>query len=203
MKEKIAHLISIVFQPFLMPVYAVLLLVFSDMYRVFYTPQYRALLVGGVVFFTTILPLLFVAVYMKMGKVSDLFISNRKERTIPYLVSFLCCLLCIRFLIYMSVPTWVVYVALGATVSLVLITVINLWWKVSAHMSCIGNICGVVFGSALVWQTNPVWLFILLITISALVAWARLILKAHTPLQVLCGFLIGLWGPFAMILIAL
>ncbi|MDD3490940.1 MAG: hypothetical protein PHR62_13760 [Paludibacter sp.] len=35
---------------------------------------------------------------------------------------------------------------------------------------------------------NPLWLLILLLAISALIALSRIELKAHTPLQTLAGF---------------
>jgi membrane-associated phospholipid phosphatase len=38
---------------------------------------------------------------------------------------------------------------------------------------------------------NPVWLFSLVLAISALVALSRMELKAHTPGQVLAGFVVG------------
>jgi membrane-associated phospholipid phosphatase len=43
---------------------------------------------------------------------------------------------------------------------------------------------------------NPVWLFILIFTLSALVALSRIELKAHTPGQTLAGFISGFLAVF-------
>jgi len=72
-----------------------------------------------------------------------------------------------------------------------IIVLINLKWKISAHLSGIGGLTGSIFGVCYRMALNPVWLFALVLFISALVGLSRIELKAHTPSQALAGFAIG------------
>jgi membrane-associated phospholipid phosphatase len=84
---------------------------------------------------------------------------------------------------------------MGSAVSILINIFINLKWKISAHATGVGGFCAAVFGVCYRTAINPVWLFAIILTISALVAFARLELKAHTPGQVLAGFA----GGFVMV----
>ena len=79
----------------------------------------------------------------------------------------------------------------GATLSLMLIFLINFFWKISAHMAGIGGLCGGVFACALSFQSNPVALICILILISGAFGYSRLYLRAHTMGQVICGYVLG------------
>ena len=86
------------------------------------------------------------------------------------------------------VKGFIVGMGAATTISILLITVINFKWKISAHLSGIGGLVGAVFGVCYRMAYNPLWLLILLLAISALIALSRIELKAHTPLQTLAGF---------------
>ncbi len=129
-----------------------------------------------------------------------LYIKNRKERTWPYIITFLSYLACIRFFVWIGIGKWVILIALGTTIGLMVISLVNLWWKISAHMSGMGGLCGSIFAASFVFHSNPVWLFISIILLSGFVAWSRLELNAHTPGQLTAGFLVGCLGTFLPIL---
>jgi membrane-associated phospholipid phosphatase len=91
----------------------------------------------------------------------------------------------------LQMPLFIVAMAIGATMSIIIITIINFRWKISAHLSGVGGLAGGVFGYCYVMGTNPVWLLILMFVSVALTALSRLELKAHTPSQTLAGFVLG------------
>ena len=69
---------------------------------------------------------------------------------------------------------------------------VNMWWKISAHMSGIGGLLGGVLTTTYYFKENAMWLYIALFIISGMVAFSRLKLKAHSLGQLFAGFLVGL-----------
>lgn len=184
-------IISLVFQPLLIPTYAMLLLMNMDIF----SPLpliWRWIAIIGTLLFTGILPAIPVLLMMKRGEVHDLFISKKEERTMPYLFSFMAYVFWALFLWRtMQLPMFIVAMGMGSAVSIFVIVFINLKWKISAHAAGMGGLCGSIFGVCYRTAINPVWLFAVILVISALVALSRIELKAHTPAQALAGFAIG------------
>jgi len=189
-------IISLVFQPLLIPTFAMILLMNMDVFSTM-SSLWRWVAIIGTLLFTGILPAVPILFMMKRGEVNDLFISKKEERTMPYLFSFMAyvfwALFMWRTLLF---PTFIVAMGMGSAVSIFIIVLINLKWKISAHMAGVGGLCGSVFGVCYRMALNPMWLFVVILVISALVALSRLELKAHTPGQVLAGFGVGFVAVF-------
>ena len=194
--EKFYHIVAIVLMPLLMPLYGIIFLfqlnVFSYLQALF-----KWVTIGGTVMFTIILPIVPMAIMMKKGEISDLFISKREQRVIPYLFSFLAYIFWAYFLWRMlQMPMYVVGLGAGSSISIFIVLFVNLKWKISAHMVGIGGFVGGVFGLCYSTAVNPVWFFILIIFLSVLLGLARIETKAHTPMQVLAGFILGFLSVF-------
>jgi len=188
--------ISLIFQPLLMPTYAMILLMNMDIFSVL-PLRWRLIAIIGTFIFTGVLPALPIWLLMKKGEVNDLFISKREERTMPYLFSFMAYVFWALFMWRtLQFPIFIVAMGMGSAISIFIIVFINLKWKISAHMAGVGGLCGAVFGVCYRTAINPVWLIAIILFISALVAFARLELKAHTPGQVLAGYVVGFIAVF-------
>ena len=88
-------------------------------------------------------------------------------------------------------PMTIAIMGIGSVLALVVIMIVNLKWKISAHLCGMGSLLGFVSGISYVTAKNPVGLLAVLLCLSALVALARIEQKAHTPLQTLAGFIVG------------
>lgn len=189
--QRFYNIVSIVFVPLLIPTYGLLLIVNMDVFSML-PFVWKAYAVGGTIFFTLILPLIPIAMMIKKGSVSTVMISKKEERTVPYLFTFFgyCCWV---FFIWRSLqlPPFFLAMAVACTSSILIVTLINLKWKISAHMSAMGGLLGGVIGVSLRMGMNPAWLIGLVIFFSGLVGLARLELKAHNPLQVVAGFFLS------------
>ena len=183
--------ISLVFQPLLMPTYAMALLMNMDVFM----PMpliWRWIAIIGTFMFTGVFPALPIWLMMRRGDVKDMFISKREERTMPYLFSFMAYVFWALFLWRtLQFPTFIVAMGMGSAGSIFVIVFINLKWKISAHLAGMGGFCGGIFGVCYRLAMNPLWLFGIILAISALVALSRIELKAHTPGQTLAGFAVG------------
>jgi hypothetical protein len=183
--------VSLVFQPLLMPTFAMLLLMNMDIFMPM-PAIWRWIAIIGTLIFTGILPALPMWLMMKRGEINDLFISKKEERTMPYLFSLLAYVFWSLFMWRtLQFPLFIVAMGMGSALSIFIIVLINLKWKISAHMAGLGGFCGSVFGVCFRTAINPVWLLGIILGISALVALARIELKAHTPGQTLAGFAVG------------
>lgn len=184
-------IISLVFQPLLIPTYAMLLLMNMDVFSPM-SLLWRSIAIIGTLLFTGILPAVPVLLLMKRGEVHDLFISKKEERTMPYLFSFMAYVFWALFLWRtMQLPLFIVAMGMGSAASIFIIVFINLKWKISAHAAGMGGLCGSIFGVCYRTAINPIWLFALILFVSGLVIFSRLELKAHTPGQTLAGFVVG------------
>ena len=184
-------IISLVFQPLLFPTYGMVLLMKMDIFTAL-PLTWRWIGIIGTFVFTGILPAVPIYLLMRKGEVNDLFISKKEERTMPYLFSFMAYVFWALFLWRtMQFPLFIVAMAMGSAVSVLLIAFINLKWKISAHMTGVGGLTAAIFGVCYRTAINPVWLLVIILGISAGVALARIELKAHNPAQTLAGYIVG------------
>jgi len=189
--KQFLKVISFVFQPLLMPTFGISMLLLTNL-ALFYTDIWKWFALGGTFLFTAILPATPILMMMRKGQIKDLYISKREQRTFPYLFSLLAYTFWTIFMWrVLQVPFFIVAMGIGSVLSIIIITLINMKWKISAHLSGIGGLTGGVFAYCYVMAVNPVWLMILMLVISALTALSRIELKAHTPAQTLAGFTVG------------
>ncbi|HLP03786.1 MAG TPA: phosphatase PAP2 family protein [Paludibacter sp.] len=194
--KNLYKIITVIFQPLLMPTYGMALLMNMDVFGLL-PALWRWVAVIGTFVFTGLLPAIPVLLLMRRGEVHDVFISRREERTMPYLFSFMAYVFWALFMWRtMQFPLFIVAMGIGSAISIFLITIINMRWKISAHMAGMGGLAGAIFGVSYRMAINPVWLFIIVLTASTIVALSRIELKAHSPLQTVAGFVVGFLAVF-------
>ena len=195
----LSHFISSVFQPLLMPIYSVALLFVYTHFKFIYVSQFFTLLIPTVLF-TFLIPGVLIYIMMRVGIISDLTLLKRRDRFAPYAVTMLCFGFLIYYFYNLGLPLWFLLMLVALIVTMILATVITLWWKISAHMFGVSSLLGGVMSiSYFVEKTNPYPLFMLLFVISGMVGVSRLILRRHTPNQVYAGFLLGFIVSFTCI----
>ncbi len=190
MKRTIANVLSGMFHPLLMVTYGVILAL-TYTYLAIYPMGMKLSIVGGVFVMTAIVPALFIWIMYKTGMAGDLDLTNRKERTLPYII-FAISLLATGFLLYkLRMPVWFLLELFGACAALLIAMLINHYWKISAHMIGVGGFIGGIFGAAQIQMINPYVGIVIAFVVAGLVGTSRLILKRHTPMQVYAGFMLG------------
>lgn len=193
--HSIAQGLSYVLYPLFVPTYGMVLFCFAFSRQTVALPWAWSLIaISGTFLLTCVLPLTAILLLMKSGQVSSLQIENASERTMPYVyasVGFACwAYLLIRIL---HAPLSLNMIAVGATVAIIIVALINRRWKISAHLTGFGGLVGGVMsyyisvGVVPSWGAMSAWLGGTLILM-----YARLYLHAHTPAQVAAGWLLGL-----------
>lgn len=190
----LARIISIILQPIFIPLYGVMLLTIYDPVLSI-LPLSAKSLIWLIVFLTTgIFPAIIIGIGIKYGGITDGFISDRTERPIPFFLTFLCYLFGAFWLGRIGLNYFYIAPIIGAAVAILIVLGVNHFWKISAHMSGMGGLCGGMFTFTVIYGMNPIFSFIALILLSGLLGWARMQLKAHTLGQVCCGWLNGFFS---------
>lgn len=197
--KSIAHVISTVFQPLLMPTYGVVLLFVYTYFGVIYTRQFW-LIISPIVLFSFVIPAILIFMLFRMGVISDLSLTKRRERLFPYLITLLSYTAMMLFYYRMNMPKWFLLMIAASIAIMIIAILITLRWKISAHMFGIGGLIGGAMSvSYFVERSNPYYMFMGLFILAGLIGTSRLILKRHTLGQVIAGFLLGLLVSFLFV----
>lgn len=135
----VAHVLSWVLVPLLMPVYGVMLS-FGLSILVFTSYGVRLAFTGIVAGFNVVIPAVLVLVLKKFGMIHDIGLNGRKERFLPYIVSILCLVGTALFMHFKAAPVWLVMFFFGGAVAGVIEVIINRWWKISVHAAGIAGL---------------------------------------------------------------
>ncbi len=119
--------------------------------------------------------------------------ETRQERKIPYLVTAIFYFIEFYFLIKTDIPKIIIWMMAGASLLVLSVLLINLFWKISAHMAGIGGLIGMMIGISFRLQIDLHLILVLLFLIAGLVGFARLKLSAHSSAEVYAGFLLGIF----------
>lgn len=187
-----AKIISYVFHPLIMPVIGLSIIFNTDSYINYAVPQELKqaviILVGASTF---LIPLLISLLLLNRKIINSLEMETQKERIIPYSITIIFYVFTLYMLKQAHIPPIIFNFIIGATLSIIIAFVINIKWKISAHMIGIGGLVGALLCVSILLEIYITPFFILSLLVAGLVGSARLILKAHTPSQVYAGFAIG------------
>lgn len=199
----LAHIVSILLYPMLMPLYGILLFCVGAKQLVPLLPSlYIGLCIAGTAVITLLIPIFLLIFMWKRGQIDSLHINNAKQRTTPYIYTLICYGFWAYFLrVTLQLPVFLLLVAIGSMVALLAVTIINHWWKISAHLTGIGGLLGGICSFGLSYAVLPFGPIIIVLLVALILMYARLYLDAHTPMQVVCGFILGLLSTFIPTLI--
>ena len=139
-----ANIVSDVFSPLLMPTYAMIAAMWLTPLCLLPVGN-RVSATAGIAFITCIIPLVFIFTMIRLGRVTDVSISDPRQRRAPYIVALLCYIGAAVFLASLKAPLWlVVFYGAGAIV-LLLNLFITAKSKISAHTSAVGGTCALIF----------------------------------------------------------
>ncbi len=97
-----------------------------------------------------------------------------------------------------SMPPIINWLTIGAIICLILVTLINLRWKISAHLTMMGALLGSVLAFSYYRAVFPYGLWLAILLMGWMVMLARLYLNAHTQAEVIVGYLMGIVVTFTV-----
>lgn len=142
--------------------------------------------------FSFIFPVSNIYIMFRLKRIPNLLLTHSKDRTFPYLMSSLFYFGLFYLLLDINIwPSIKLFIA-GGGLAILLTALINLKYKISAHMVGIGGLLGVIISLSYLIKFDMTWYYILIIVIAGLIGTSRLILKEHLPAQIYSGFVLGL-----------
>lgn len=131
-----------------------------------------------------LLPSLYVAWEVYRGRISDIHLPLREERTRPALVTVAIALVVYTIFTWWPAPPYFRMLALAYGLQAILFFLITLRWKISLHSAAAGSLT--VLGIAAFSGSGL--LFALTVPV---IAWSRVRLERHTLMQTVTGALLG------------
>jgi membrane-associated phospholipid phosphatase len=194
---RLHKIISTILHPIVLPTIGVLL------YFTFISQSLEKrmqLIVLGLVFVLTYLvPLLLLIFLKRFMIIKDYEVSTIKERRFP--VIFMIVILYFLGSTIIQIPTIrnLGTLFFGTSLSLACIYILfSAKLKSSLHLVSMGNMLGFFLIMTNVNNLSILFIIILLIFLSGILASSRLYLKAHTPIELLIGFFLGFTSQFLL-----
>lgn len=194
----LSHFLSWVLSPVITPTLGIIAVFYLSMYS--YAPRGAKLLIAGIVFtFTCVIPCAAIWILTRFGDVSDMALTRRSDRLFPYIITGACLFGCGWYLMRTGLPEWVGYFYIGASVATLVNLLINFKWKISAHGAGIGGLIAMlIILNRYGLPAYNLWGWVLAAVIAAgLLGAARVWLWRHTPMQTICGEIVGFLGVMA------
>lgn len=193
MIRKLALLLSVVFQPLLMPSLVFGVLFFAIPQASSIPDSFKVRLFYLIVTSTLLIPMVLMLGLRWSGMVKSLHFEEKSERRTPFILVTLFYLLTTYFLKEKTELDPILWQGMGVmTLSVILLTGITFFWKMSAHMTGIGGLLAVLGVLGIYFPSlNLAYLLVATLLVGGLVASARLYLEAHRPAEVYVGLLVG------------
>jgi hypothetical protein len=203
--ERIAKIISWLFLPLLIPVYAIacVMLVPSEelsplqQNSLFHLGNEQKLALLSLFSLFCFLAPSFVVVFLRMqGQLSSLMMENRKERYLPAFATVLSgagLIYTIFSKIKPEMPGYVFIVglAVGSLLTVLICTIATFRFKISLHAAGMGILTGFLMAYYSQMFVFPMWPIIIAFLLSGIVMSGRAVLKLHSQRELLSGYFVG------------
>jgi len=191
-KKRIAEIISVLFHPLFMPLYAVLVLFQTSSRLGIMHSALKNYIYGIFTISLIIIPLLMVLAFQSIRWVESLQMNDKRERFLPLIIISLSAISA-YYLFHRSgiVPKIIMYFIVAIIINSLLTSLITLFWKISTHMIGAGGVAAYIVFTALVYWIDIELIIVVLVFIIAAIAFARLYLQKHSPTEVYLGFIQG------------
>lgn len=207
-----SHVASWVFLPLLMPLYALLSVMYIGSYldvlhldhcMAEMHPKNKIYILVYYGVFGALLPAFSYMIMRLSGMISTIEMDDKSERGLPIMVMIAYCTVLYVFLLKLfeghdGVPKFIFRLALSGIIVSVFHLILNTWKKVSIHAGGAGIAFGYLLAFALSHNEFNLWIIILPIIASGIVMTARLYLRKHDMTEVIVGWFLGSFVTFVI-----
>ncbi|MCI5718028.1 MAG: hypothetical protein MR292_06560 [Alistipes sp.] len=188
---KLSRALSAVFHPCLLPIYAVVTVLFTDTIYSFYTVRVKFYLIWVVVLYAAFIPMLAYLLFKRLDGMSRMAIDRRRLRMLMLMVGAVCYMLCAVTLL--KLPSLLLFrkVATAAVMCELFCILTTRRWNVSLHMAAAGAVTALFAMLNIVGVASLFWPMIAIVAVSGALASSRLCLGRHDGWEVLAGFVGG------------
>jgi len=197
----LAKTVSIVFHPLFMPLYGLGIIFTAPTIMGFLPVTVKKILFLIVLINNVFIPITLLPLFRMRNIISSYNIEDRSERSIPLFTTAIFYSITSYIVFRFQVPVFLKSYFMASAILVVVLTIINFWWKISIHAAAAGAMTATVIVLAGKMYAPLTLYLIAIIIISGLVLSSRLRLNAHNPAQVWSGYLTGLAGLILFVMI--
>ena len=192
--NKLARIISVVFHPFLIPVYGLVIIFIAPTLYTYLPFEVKKLMILIVMVNNILLPLSLMPFFLHRNLISSWFMTDRKDRIVPLIISTILYIVTTYIIYRFKVPFFLKTFFLAVSFLTLIATLINFRWKISLHSIGAGAILALVLILSFKMYTPLLWYLIPVMITCGLILSSRLQLNFHNPGEVWSGFLTGIAG---------
>lgn len=193
------RIISLLFHPFLMPLYGVIILFTGGTWLSTINTQAKYYTFLVTITTTLVLPLVSLYVLKLKKWISDFSISDQKERRIPLMLQSFFALLAAFILQRVSAPLILALYFNGISMFLLICAALSAKWNISTHLAGIGGLIGLLLAVSLQWMLDMRLILSILIILASVISASRIASKNHNPAQVYAGLALGFTTIFLLV----
>ena len=190
--DRIGRILSLTLHPFVIPVLATALLLFGPTIMAGTPLGAKWFLLGVVSANTLMLPAFALALLHAFKIIPDLSLQHPRQRIVPLAVTAICYGLCIVSLRHIAVAFLLERFMIAALCCTLTVSVVNLRWKISLHMTATGGLLGMLISLSHSGLANFQFILLFFILAAGALACARLYMGSHTIAQVAAGSFAGM-----------
>lgn len=199
-----ALVFTIVFQPLLMPALVFGLVLFAVPESTSLPEEFKTQIFYLIVLSTLLIPMITIIGLKVSGMVKSLHLPKKQDRLVPFIITCIYFIMTTYFLYQKSELDPILWKGMAViSFSVLFLTAVTIFWKMSAHMTGLGGLLGVILIMGKLFPAfNELYPLLLTLVLSGVVGSSRLYLDAHKPLEVYIGFLSGFlicWFGFSWI----
>jgi hypothetical protein len=192
--DSLAKILSVIFHPLFMPVYGLAIILSAPTLLGYLPFDVKKILFLIVIVNNVLIPVALLPFFFNRKIISSWAISDRKERIIPLVIATILYATTSFIIFRFPIPFFLKSFIFALLFLSLVVTVINLWWKISLHSVGAGALVAIVIILSFKMYTPLVYYLISVIITGGFVLSSRLRLNFHNPQQVWFGFLTGFLG---------
>lgn len=152
---------------------------------------------------TILFPLITIYVMKSSKMITSVHMPTKEERRWPLLFGTF--FFCLAYIIISEVTEkfsgtdGLKNIAMAGIATMMICTLVNLFYKLSIHMAGIGGVTGMVVAFAPQAEMNMTYIIMGMVLVAGLVGFARLKLSAHSSGQVAAGYAAGFISQFLLL----
>jgi len=198
--KKVASLISYLFHPLLMPSVGLLILLNSGTYLSLLDPAAKRAILFVIALGTLVFPLMMLPILQYRNLVFKNGESTREERLVPQIIILVLYIITLVYFRRLPLSQAIQAYVLSVNLTLFMVILINLKFRVSVHAAALGGLCGLIIVLILLYETPLEGLLMLTLLASGITGSARMAL-GNSWAEVLTGFILGLGVVLVTILV--
>ncbi len=185
-----ARLFSFIFNPFIIPTLGFLIVFFSLPTTALYSAQMKNILLGIIFVTSFVIPIAFILLLSAISNFNS-YMQHHRDRIFPYVFSAFSVFMGARLLAKLPVPQIFSLYMTAASITLIILFIITMRWKISGHASGMGGLLGLLFAITFKYGLDLTGFIIIAILVSGIVGTSRIYLQKHTSAQVYAGLLVS------------